>query len=79
MIAIVVHQVVAITAKLIAQLLDDSMHLLFREVGTADLYALSKSKLIAQFVVVARLNLEDARKRERVAAVRELCAEYLHA
>jgi len=53
-VAIVVHEMVPVAPELIAQLLDDSSHLLVREVGAADLDALPKLELIAQLVVIPR-------------------------
>lgn len=79
MIAIVVHQMVAIATKLIANLLHYPAHVLLGEIGAANLDALPEAKLFAQLVVVARLNLEDAGERVRVSAVRELRAEDLDA
>lgn len=79
MIAIVVHQMVAIAAKLIANLLHYPAHVLLGEIGAANLDALPEAKLFAQLVVIARLNLEDAGERVRVTAVRELRAEDLDA
>lgn len=79
MIAIVVHQVVPIAAELIADLLDQPAHLVLGEIGAADLNALPEAKLLAQLVVIARLDLKDAGERVRMAAVRELGAKDLDA
>lgn len=79
MIAIVVHQMIAIATKLIANLFDQSTDLVLGEIGTTDLNALPEAKLLAQFVVIARLYLKDAGKRVRMSAVRELCAKDLDA
>lgn len=79
MVAVVVHQVVAITAELVAEFFDDPADLLGCEVCAADLYALPEAELFAQFVVVAGLDLEDSGEGEGVAAVRVLDAEDLHA
>lgn len=79
MVAVVVHEMVAIAPELIAQLLDYPAHLLVREVGAADLNALPELKLVAQLVVVPRRDLEDPRKGEWVSAVGKLGAECLYA
>lgn len=78
-VAVVVHQVVAIAAKLVAQLLHNPSNLLRRKVGAANLYALPEAKLLAQLVMVARLNLKDTGEGKGVAAVRVLLAKDLHA
>lgn len=79
MIAIVVHQMVPVAAELVANLLHYPAHVLLGEIGAADLDALPEAELFAQLVVVARLDLEHAGERVRVAAVRELGAEDLDA
>lgn len=78
-VAVVVHQVVAIAAKLVAQLLHNPSNLLRRKVGAANLYALPEAKLLAQLVMVARLNLKDTGEGKGMAAVRVLLAKDLHA
>jgi len=70
---------VPVAPELIAQLLDDSSHLLVREVGAADLDALPKLELIAQLVVIPRWDLEDPREGERMTAVGEFGAKGFYA
>lgn len=67
---------VPITPKLVPQLLDDPADLLLGEVCAADLYTLSKPKLIAELVVVTWRDFKHPRKRKRVATVRELRPEH---
>lgn len=78
-IAVVVHQVVAIATELVAQLLHNPADLFRCKVRTSDLYALAEPKLFAQFVMIARLYLKDAREGEWMAAVCKLRAKDLHA
>lgn len=78
-IAVVVHQVVAVAAKLVAQLLHNPANLLGGKVCAADLYALPEPELFAQLVVVPWLDLKDAGEGVGVAAVRVLLAKHLHA
>lgn len=47
MIAIVVHQMITIATKLIANLLDKPTDLVLGEIGTTDLNALPEAKLLA--------------------------------
>lgn len=79
MIAVGVHQVIAIATELVAQLLDNPPDFIIRKVRAPDLYALPESKLFAELIVVSRLNLKDACERERVASVRVFCAKYFNA
>ena len=78
MIAIVVHQMITISAKLIAQLFDDSSDLFICKICTANLNTLPKTKLFAKFVMITRLYLKNTRKRKRMAAVGEFCAKNLN-
>lgn len=70
---------VAVPPELVPQLLDDPADLLLREVCAADLYTLSKPKLIAELVVVPWRDLKHPGERERVATVRKLRPEHLDA
>lgn len=78
-IAVVVHQMVAVAAKLVAQLLDYAAHLLVGEVRAADLDALAELELVAQFVMIAGRDFEDAREGEGVTTVGELRSKGLYA
>lgn len=78
MIAIIVHQMVAIATELIAQLFDDASHLLIGEICATDLYTLTEMELFAQFIVVTWCDLKDASEWKRMSTVGKLGAKYLH-
>lgn len=69
---------VPIAPKLVPQLFNDPADLLLGEVCAADLYALSKPKLIAELVVVAWRDFKNSCKRKRVTTVGKLRPEHLH-
>lgn len=70
---------VPITPELVPQLLDDPADLLLGEVCAADLYTLSKPKLIAELVVVTGRDFKHSCERKRVPTVGKLRAEHFHA
>lgn len=78
-ITVVVHQMVPITPELVPQLLDDPADLLFGEVCAADLYTLSKPKLIPKLVVVTWRDFKHSGERKRVPTVGKLRPKHLHA
>lgn len=76
-VTVVVHQMVPITAELVPQLLDDPADLLLGEVCAADLYTLSKPKLIAKLVVVTWRDFKHSGEGEGMATVGKLRPEHL--
>lgn len=69
---------VPITAELVPQLLDDPANLLLGEVCAADLYTLSKPKLIAKLVVVTGRDFKHSGEWEGMATVGELRSEHFN-
>lgn len=78
-VTVVVHQMVPITAELVPQLLDDPADLLLGEVCAADLYALSKPKLIPEFIVVTWRDFKHSGEWEGMTSVGKLRPEYFDA
>lgn len=77
-VTVVVHQMVPIAAELVPQLLDDPADLLLGEVCAADLYTLSKPKLIAKLVVVSWRDFKHSGEGEGMATVGKLRPEHLN-
>lgn len=77
-VTVVVHQMVPITAELVPQLLDDPADLLLGEVCAADLYTLSKPKLIAKLVVVTWRDFKHSGERKGMATVGKFRPEHLN-
>lgn len=73
-VAVLVHQVVAVAAVLVAQLLDNLAHVYLVEVRVAHQYALLVLELISEVTRKFRRDFEDSRKWERVATVCILCS-----
>lgn len=77
MITVIVHQVVPITPELVPQLLNDPANLFLGKVCASYLYALSKPKLIAQFVVVTWRDFKYPCEWKRMTTVGKLRPEHL--
>lgn len=78
-VTVVVHQMVPITAELVPQFLDDPADLLLGEVCAADLYTLSKPKLIAKLVVVTWRDFKHPGEGKGMATVGKLRSEHFDA
>ena len=68
MIAVPVHQVVSVPPVLLAQLLQDLLHLLLREVRVPQVDGLFVPELLPQLRSFSGTNVENPRERERMPA-----------